>query len=110
VFHVAPAQKWLAVNPLATRARIARATLVEGQQNEAARYVFTSLRGGPMTVRTVHYVVAAAGRLAGINFPVHPHMLRHATVSIWLTPATTLARSSSTWDTRIFRTRFVSLS
>jgi integrase len=49
------------------------------QQDEAAPYVFTSLRGGPMTVRTVHSVVAAAGSAAGLEFPVHPHMLRHAT-------------------------------
>jgi len=49
------------------------------QQDEAAPYVFTSLRGGPMTVRTLHYVVAEAGKAAGIEFPVHPHMLRHAT-------------------------------
>ena len=45
------------------------------QQNEMASYVFTSLRGGPLTIRTIHFVVAAAG----IKFPVHPHMLRHAT-------------------------------
>jgi integrase len=49
------------------------------QQDQMAPYVFTSLRGGPMTVRTIHYVVAAAGQAAGIKFPVHPHMLRHAT-------------------------------
>jgi type 1 fimbriae regulatory protein FimE len=49
------------------------------QQDEMAPHVFTSLRGGPMTVRTVHYVVAEAGRTAGLKFPVHPHMLRHAT-------------------------------
>jgi integrase len=49
------------------------------QQDEMAIYVFTSLRGGPMTVRTVHHVVAEAGKAAGIKFPVHPHMLRHAT-------------------------------
>lgn len=42
-------------------------------------YVFTSLRGGPMTRRTVHYVVAEAAKAAGIEFAVHPHMLRHAT-------------------------------
>jgi type 1 fimbriae regulatory protein FimB/type 1 fimbriae regulatory protein FimE len=42
-------------------------------------YVFTSLRGGPMTRRTVHHVVAEAAKAAGIEFPVHPHMLRHAT-------------------------------
>jgi type 1 fimbriae regulatory protein FimE len=49
------------------------------QQDEMAPHVFTSLRRGPMTVRTVHYVVAEAGRAAGLKFPVHPHMLRHAT-------------------------------
>jgi type 1 fimbriae regulatory protein FimB/type 1 fimbriae regulatory protein FimE len=42
-------------------------------------YIFTSLRGAPMTRRTVHHVVAEAGKAAGIDFPVHPHMLRHAT-------------------------------
>jgi hypothetical protein len=46
------------------------------EQGDATPYVFSSLRGGPMTRRTVHYVVAEA---AGIGFPVHPHMLRHAT-------------------------------
>jgi type 1 fimbriae regulatory protein FimB/type 1 fimbriae regulatory protein FimE len=49
------------------------------QQNDGAPYVFTSLRGGPMTTRTVHYVVAEVGKAASIEFPVHPHMLRHAT-------------------------------
>lgn len=48
-------------------------------QGDAAPYVFTSLRDGPMTRRTVHYVVAGAAKAAGIEFPVHPHMLRHAT-------------------------------
>jgi type 1 fimbriae regulatory protein FimB/type 1 fimbriae regulatory protein FimE len=48
-------------------------------QNERAPYLFTSLRGGPMTNRTIHYVVAKVGKAAGIDFPVHPHMLRHAT-------------------------------
>ena len=31
-----------------------------------------------MTRRTVHHVVAATGEAAGIDFPVHPHQLRHA--------------------------------
>jgi site-specific recombinase XerD len=48
-------------------------------QDESSPYVFTSLRGGPMTRRTVHYVVAEAAKAAGIGFPVHPHMLRHGT-------------------------------
>jgi site-specific recombinase XerD len=37
------------------------------------------VRGGLMTWRTVHYVVAEAGKAAGIGFQVHPHMLRHGT-------------------------------
>jgi type 1 fimbriae regulatory protein FimB/type 1 fimbriae regulatory protein FimE len=48
------------------------------EQPDTAPYVFTSLRGGPMTRRTVHHVVAEAGKTAGIEFPVHPHQLRHA--------------------------------
>jgi len=32
-----------------------------------------------MTRRTVHNVVAEAGKTVGIEFPCHPHQLRHAT-------------------------------
>ena len=49
------------------------------EQGDPTPYVFTSLRGGPMTRRTVHRVVAEVAKAAGIGFPVHPHMLRHAT-------------------------------
>src|SRR5229473_6101793 len=49
------------------------------EQSDVTPYVFTSLRGGPMTRRTVHHVVAEAAKAAGIGFPVHPQMLRHAT-------------------------------
>jgi integrase len=48
-------------------------------QGDATPYIFTSLRSAPMTRRTVHHIVAEAGKAAGIEFPVHPHMLRHAT-------------------------------
>jgi len=48
-------------------------------QGDGRPYLFTTMRGGPMTRRTVHHVIAQAGRRAGIEFPVHPHMLRHAT-------------------------------
>jgi type 1 fimbriae regulatory protein FimB/type 1 fimbriae regulatory protein FimE len=41
-------------------------------------YVFVSERGSPLTTRTVHHIIAEAGRGAGLSFPVHPHMLRHA--------------------------------
>ncbi|HEV3116464.1 MAG TPA: tyrosine-type recombinase/integrase [Gemmataceae bacterium] len=49
------------------------------EQGDSTTYVFTSLRGGPMAHRAVHYVVAEAANAAGIEFPVHPHTLRHAT-------------------------------
>ena len=41
-------------------------------------FLFVSERGGPLSERTVHAMVARAGVEAGIDFPVHPHMLRHA--------------------------------
>jgi site-specific recombinase XerD len=42
-------------------------------------FVFASERGGPMTEATVRKLVARVGEEAGLGFPVHPHMLRHAT-------------------------------
>ena len=41
-------------------------------------YLFLSERGGPLTARAVHHIVAQAGVAAALAFPVHPHMLRHA--------------------------------
>ncbi len=41
-------------------------------------FVFCSERQGPLTTRTIHHIIARAGEAAGIGFPVHPHMLRHA--------------------------------
>jgi type 1 fimbriae regulatory protein FimB/type 1 fimbriae regulatory protein FimE len=41
-------------------------------------YVFATERGGPMTTSTVRKLVARAGVLACMPFPVHPHQLRHA--------------------------------
>ncbi|OGP71647.1 MAG: integrase [Deltaproteobacteria bacterium RBG_16_50_11] len=42
-------------------------------------YVFATERKGPMTAATVRKMIRRAGAEAGIGFPVHPHMLRHAT-------------------------------
>jgi len=42
-------------------------------------YVFATERGGPMTATAVRKIVSRAGERAGLGFPVHPHMLRHAT-------------------------------
>jgi type 1 fimbriae regulatory protein FimE len=41
-------------------------------------YLFVSERGGPLTARGVHHIVLRAGKMAGLSFPIHPHMLRHA--------------------------------
>src|SRR5262249_44171688 len=48
------------------------------RKNPNSSWVFVSERGGPMSRRNAHEIVARAGRDAGINFPVHPHQLRHA--------------------------------
>jgi len=41
-------------------------------------YVFTTERRGPLTDSAVRKIIARAGGAAGLSFPVHPHMLRHA--------------------------------
>jgi len=41
-------------------------------------FVFSSQRQGPLTPRTVHYIIARAGEYAGLELSVHPHMLRHS--------------------------------
>ena len=44
-----------------------------------ASYLFVSERRGPLTTSTVRKMMTRAGELSSIEFPVHPHMLRHAT-------------------------------
>jgi integrase len=51
---------------------------LQRQQQPRSTFVFTSERGAPFTKRGVHKIVAKAGVAAGITFPIHPHMLRHA--------------------------------
>jgi integrase len=41
-------------------------------------YLFVSERGGPLSARAVRHIVLRAGEVAGLTFPIHPHMLRHA--------------------------------
>jgi type 1 fimbriae regulatory protein FimB/type 1 fimbriae regulatory protein FimE len=43
-----------------------------------SNHVFCSEREGPLSSRTVHWIVARAGENANMKFPVHPHMLRHS--------------------------------
>lgn len=44
-----------------------------------SNYVFMTERKGPLTASTVRKLISRAGDKAGIQFPIHPHMLRHAT-------------------------------
>lgn len=41
-------------------------------------YIFSTERKGPLTASTVRHIVKRAGETAGLEFLVHPHMLRHA--------------------------------
>jgi len=41
-------------------------------------YVFFTERKSPLTTSSVRKIISRAGEKAGIGFPVHPHMLRHA--------------------------------
>jgi type 1 fimbriae regulatory protein FimB/type 1 fimbriae regulatory protein FimE len=43
-----------------------------------AEFIFCSERKRPLTNRSLHAIVARAGHVAGIEFPVHPHVLCHA--------------------------------
>jgi type 1 fimbriae regulatory protein FimB/type 1 fimbriae regulatory protein FimE len=76
------------------------------EQGDATPYVFTSLRGGPMTRHTVHHVFAEAAKAAGIEFRVHPHMLRHATGFYLAMLARIPARFRSISGIRTFSTPF----
>ena len=42
-------------------------------------YLFVTERKGPMTPATARKLIARAGELARLPFPIHPHMLRHST-------------------------------
>jgi site-specific recombinase XerD len=46
---------------------------------EGSPYVFISQRGTPLATRTVHEIIARAGKNAEFEFTIHPHMLRHST-------------------------------
>jgi type 1 fimbriae regulatory protein FimE len=49
------------------------------RQYPGSPYLFVTELGGPMTTATVRKLMTRAGVLAHLPFPVHPHMLRHAT-------------------------------
>jgi type 1 fimbriae regulatory protein FimB/type 1 fimbriae regulatory protein FimE len=43
-----------------------------------AAYVFLSERKSPLTDSSVRKMIAQAGEVAALGFPVHPHQLRHS--------------------------------
>jgi site-specific recombinase XerD len=49
------------------------------RDDDAGRFVFMTERGGPMTRAGFYKLLARFGVAAKFAFPVHPHMLRHAT-------------------------------
>lgn len=48
------------------------------READGAPFVFLSERRGPLSTSAVRYIIAEAGKAASLQFPVHPHMLRHA--------------------------------
>ena len=47
------------------------------RENDESPYLFNSERGGAMTPDAARKLICKAGELAKLQFPVHPHMLRH---------------------------------
>jgi integrase len=66
-----------AVHPLTGRELRALRKL-QREQEPASPYVFTSERGSPFATIGFRQMVRRLGQAAGFDFPVHPHMLRHA--------------------------------
>ena len=76
--HVKRIKKGLAsTHPLRGVEIRALRKLKRGYNNSV--YVFVSERKAPLTKRTVQHIIARAGRLADLDFTIHPHMLRHST-------------------------------
>jgi type 1 fimbriae regulatory protein FimB/type 1 fimbriae regulatory protein FimE len=51
---------------------------LQREQEPKSPFVFTSERGVPFSTSGFAHLVDRAGRAAGIEFKVYPHMLRHA--------------------------------
>jgi len=66
-----------AVHPLSGRELRALRRLRRDQDPESP-YIFTSERGSPFSPAGFRKTIARLGVAAKIDFPVHPHMLRHA--------------------------------
>ncbi len=47
------------------------------REYERSSFVFASERQGPLSINAVHKIVVRSGEVAGLEIPVHTHMLRH---------------------------------
>jgi integrase len=65
------------VHPLSGRELRALRRLKRGQEPHSP-FIFTSERGAPFTPAGFRKMIARLGVATGFDFPVHPHMLRHA--------------------------------
>lgn len=65
-----------ATHPLSGREQRALGRLRRDANN--SDFVFVSERGSPFAVRGFQTMVERAGRAAGFEFKIHPHMLRHS--------------------------------
>ena len=65
------------VHPLTGRELRALRRL-QREQDPRSPFVFTSERGAPFATGGLRTLVARLGKEAGLDFRVHPHMLRHA--------------------------------
>jgi len=52
--------------------------LLRSQKEEPSPWMFVSERKAPLTPDAVRKMVARAGEVSGLPFPIHPHMLRHS--------------------------------
>jgi site-specific recombinase XerD len=50
----------------------------KGARNGNYKHGRYTERGGPMTAKSFHTLMARLGGRARMPFPIHPHMLRHA--------------------------------
>ena len=51
---------------------------LQREQEPKSSFVFTSERGAPFATGGFRTLLARLGEVAGLDFRVHPHMLRHA--------------------------------
>ena len=76
--HVSRAKNGMAsVHPL-TGSELRALRRLQREQ-EPGRYVFMSERGAPMSAVGFRRMIGRLGQAAKMPFPIHPHMLRHAT-------------------------------